>query len=283
MSFVLSGCIFSSLENCPAVGNVKITFYYNGDGQSDIFSDKVESVNLYIFNNTGELICSKYISHEQLRAYQGIALSLPHGEYRIVCWGNTGNKTDVIKDASFDANYISILNVDQTLTSTDRLYYSISDKFTVGDKEVHKTMEFRSAHATVNFITKGMSDPDNGSLDFTPDVKLGKFYSAYDFNMQPMGKLISFNHRATIIDATNNKTITQFITPRLVVDIPIDITIYKEQETNMITSIDLWAFIQNNNIDINKQELEINVQVEYKNGEITLTLHNWDLDHITTD
>ena len=86
-----TGCIKEDLDSC----DTNLIFRYFGDGTKDIFPEKIEKVDLYVYSENGALIETIGLDQGDLRRYQGTPLNLPAGKYRVVCWGNTKNDTRI--------------------------------------------------------------------------------------------------------------------------------------------------------------------------------------------
>ena len=94
---LFSACIKESQDDC----DVYVYFSYLGDTDEEIFPQKIDKVNLYVYDESGVLVMNRVFDREELRLSQGTALDLPRGNYHLVCWGNAYETTRINDHALF--------------------------------------------------------------------------------------------------------------------------------------------------------------------------------------
>ena len=105
-----AGCINEDMSDCPPPFNAELTFSYLGDGQdAAMFSRVIDGVTLFVFDRAGgQNVLQKTIGKADLNRFQGTQLYLPAGDYRIVCWGNAFDDTELAPVAGSPPTITSI-------------------------------------------------------------------------------------------------------------------------------------------------------------------------------
>ena len=144
---------------------------YTGDGQTDIFPDKIDKVNMYVYSAADRSLAGEYeLDKAALTEHQGIHLYLRPGNYRIVCWGNAADRTHIHKvyDEAKVAEPVWFKS-DDFFTGNDELYFSeleISVPETLRD--VEETCNFECSHIDMYVQLKGFKGaigPDGQEAD----------------------------------------------------------------------------------------------------------------------
>lgn len=153
---LLTGCIREDRSDCSC--DVFLDFLYTGDGQTDIFPDKIDKVNMYVYSAADRSLAGEYeLDKAALTEHQGIHLYLRPGDYRIVCWGNAAERTHIHKvyDEAKVAEPVWFKS-DEFFTGNDELYFSeleISVPETLRD--VEGTCNFECSHIDMYVQLKG--------------------------------------------------------------------------------------------------------------------------------
>lgn len=166
---LLTGCIREDRSDCSC--DVFLDFLYTGDGQTDIFPDKIDKVNMYVYSAADRSLAGEYeLDKAALTEHQGIHLYLRPGNYRIVCWGNAADRTHIHKvyDEAKVAEPVWFKS-DEFFTGNDELYFSeleISVPETLRD--VEETCNFECSHIDMYVQLKGFKGaigPDGQKAD----------------------------------------------------------------------------------------------------------------------
>ena len=102
-----TGCIKEDLDSC----DTNLIFRYFGDGTKDIFPEKIEKVDLYVYSENGALVETIGLDQGDLRNNQGTPLNLPAGKYRVVGWGNSKNDTRINQAAALNQLWLLPLTI----------------------------------------------------------------------------------------------------------------------------------------------------------------------------
>lgn len=152
----LSGCIWEDRSDCTC--DVILSFIYTGDGDTDIFPEKIGKVNMYVYSADGYSLEGEYsFDAAALNETQGAHLYLRPGNYRIVCWGNAMESTHVHSVyGEAKVGEPAWFRSPEAFTGTDSLYFSdleVSVPETLQD--VSGTCEFESSHIDMYVKLKG--------------------------------------------------------------------------------------------------------------------------------
>lgn len=84
---LLSSCISEDYSDC--YNRYVVDLSYVGDGSKEIFSEKIDKVQMHIINEANEVVCRISLTDEELRQQRVMLPSLGEGDYRIVFLGNS--------------------------------------------------------------------------------------------------------------------------------------------------------------------------------------------------
>lgn len=126
---------------------------YLGDGTSEIFPEKINRVEMYVFDESAVCVSSTVLPDKDVDARVTVLPPLPAGDYRIVCVGNTYD-TGVENLSSKDYTKILFAAEDylegKTVDGNDSLYYASVDYQIKGFSpmiyEETRTAHFASSH-----------------------------------------------------------------------------------------------------------------------------------------
>lgn len=114
-------------DHSDCYNTYRLAFRYNGDGNDDIFSEKINSVDMYVFDQNSVCVSQARLSEADLQAQETVLPPLREGEYRIVCIGNAydtkvqGLDSKNMNNMTFAAR--SYLNGEK-VSGNDSLYWS---------------------------------------------------------------------------------------------------------------------------------------------------------------
>ena len=152
---LLTGCIREDRSDCTC--DVLLSFIYMGDGDDDIFPEKIDQVNMYVYSAADNSLAGEYVfDKDALTAEQGAHLHLFPGNYRIVCWGNMFENTQVEKTYSEAKVAEPVWFKSDSYTGTDPLYFSdVEISVPESLQDVTETCEFESSHIDMYVKLKG--------------------------------------------------------------------------------------------------------------------------------
>lgn len=285
LSLLLAGglsvsCINEDNSDCHNVYN--LAFSYLGDGTQEIFADKINSVDLYVFDSNNACVSSSRLPEADVKAQMTRLPVLEAGYYRIVCVGNA-HETMVENLNAKDLSAITFAAKDyingKTVSGNDSLYWSAVDyeieSFSAYKTEPEvKTTQFAASHYDV------LVEVANLPSDFgTPIIEIAGTSPQTDFNNLAKGTPATY-----VLDVVKDKD--RFFTAECNImrntdhkDVYLKI---KSQDGKEIVSINFAEYLELHkaSIDIQKNECLIPFRVEFydKTAEISITLPKWYID-----
>lgn len=294
------GCLGEDTDSCPGVkdNNLTLEFVLTDEKGNDVFPDKIHKVDVFIFDRAGQLVERQTVDRNLLSFFAGTELYLNPGDYRIVCWGNAGDKTvfdEATRGCLFADASVSncTLNEYMRAANGDPLYYgpqttTQSQTFIItvpeqGSKTA--SVSFCRAHIKIEVYIKGFVDKTTQNVLLPPIVELTNIPGSYDFEMQSFGSAICYRDVTSYRNVEGKEmAVIDFYTPCFEPDAPIQVLIGKSSDESIVTTINLKEFIEKNNIDIsNHTETVIPILVEYKQASVDITLPGWGQTPIEPD
>lgn len=288
-ALLLNGCLGEDMDSCPPLMtyNLSIEFRYPGDDGKDIFNDKIDKADLFVYNDQGGYVTGLSLDKASLTLFAGAKLNLDPGTYRIVCWGNAAGHSrfaGIGNGSSFAGAFIQNSTIVNSVAANgDRLYYAphtTGQAFSLtvpqqGTKT--KIIDFTRAHICVRAYIKGFEDHSAQGDPLTPLVELTHIAPQYDFAMQQSGNPITY--RAVSVAGTldtQQLAVMEFHTPLFDADTPMQLIIKKQSDGTALTRVPLSEFIRDNNITIgNTADMTLDILIEYKQGSVEITLPGW--------
>lgn len=289
LPFLFSGCIKEYLEECPAVTeNVRIDFVYTGDGTDDIFSTVVNGVEVYVYDSNGKKVADKRVDKPSLERQQGVSLTLGAGEYRVVCWGNAAENSEISGAESYSTAVLHhpLYVSGGKIPTSDPLYYGICGNLVVppGGVEVTETVKMRSAHIEMEISVSG----DKIGTQFIPVVEVTDLYPEYDFAMNPTvisrssGYNVASYYPACEYNTEKNAAVARFFTPRFASDDPVKIILRESDGAEPIHTVELKEFLSSNDIRVeDREECFIPVKITFNRDlSVDVTIPEWDVPNV---
>ena len=146
-----TSCFQEDYSECYNI--YKLEMSYKGDGTSEIFPEKINRVEMYVFDESVACVSSTVLPDKDVAARVTVLPPLPAGDYRIICVGNT-YETGVENLTSKDYTKILFAADDylngKTVAGNDSLYYASVDyeikAFSPMIYEETRTAQFASSH-----------------------------------------------------------------------------------------------------------------------------------------
>lgn len=264
--------------------DIILDFLYTGDGVDDIFADKIDKVNMYIYAADNSIAGEYVFDKEALTAEQGTHLHLSPGEYRIVCWGNVFENTTVDKEGS-DARVAEPAHFsgdEDGFSGTDALYWS-SLEITVPEtlQDVTGTCVFECSHIDMQVRLVGFKDAmtiEGGKASI--NVSHTNCPEFTDFAHSP-----SKDERCDIVpqllDDPDDESswILSYNTLRFTEDEQTSIVISDAESGNVWHTISVKDFIDRYGVTVDgQQEACVSMQIILRGTEVTII--QWNVEEV---
>lgn len=279
----ISSCIREDLDDCYSTN--KLLLSYKGDGTTEIFSEKICRVEMYVFDAENRCVNSSLIPQDQVANRTAQLPPLAAGDYRIICLGNTHDtKVDNIASGDFGQMLFGASDyfAGNTVSGNDSLYYATTS-YTVlpytGAEEQVQTIEFSSSHYDLLVEVAGIPDPgeSGGALPVleicgvTPCTDFENRVSgdASDYRLEPEyrsdGMLMTA--QANIMRHENHEEVYVRLRPAT--------------RAEHLAEVNLGEFLAANPIiDCTRQEVLIPIRIEFKSGDVTVSVPEWYVEQV---
>ena len=282
---VSTSCIREDMDDCFSTN--KLLFSYKGDGTTEIFPDKICRVEMYVFDAENRCVNSSTLPKDQVESRTALLPPLKAGDYRIICVGNA-HDTKVEGLASCDFGRIVFAAEDyfaqNRVSGNDSLYYA-STSYTVRtftgreEDDQTKTMVFASSH--YDLLVEVVGVPDGGSrAGALPSLEVCGVTPCTDFENRVCG------------EATDYSLETEYEPEKMLLRARTNIMRHENHDdvsirllpaggTRPLAEVDLGEFLAANPVvDCTKQEVLIPVRIEFRSGEITVSVPEWYIEQV---
>ncbi|MCD8185909.1 MAG: FimB/Mfa2 family fimbrial subunit [Rikenellaceae bacterium] len=183
-----ASCIREDRSDCPEPG-YRVTFYYPGNGDTDIFPEKIDHLLLYVYDAAGDLVDSRSLSRQALALFQGVSLDLAPGDYTLVSWANAAEYSTVLHPQTLDRAglYQSQWLAGETMENFDSLYYAAKTVTVESYGPQTERLDFVSAHIDLEVYLAGYGTVPSWSVGGQGILEIDPVPVGYDFrlNLQP--------------------------------------------------------------------------------------------------
>lgn len=292
---LLIGCVKDDLSDCPPESNVTLMFRYLDKDGIDCFKDKHESVIIAVFDETNKYVHSRVISKNSLERFQGDTFYLPAGRYRVVCWGNVFERSQLSpfdKDSKFEQSVLT-LETEIPKQSSDPVMYAPrpssftkaleeGDAFylTVPDKgEVRDTIDFVSAHTEFKVIVRGLTDM-NRETNVAPDIEIAGLPVRYNFEMGVQDGTEAYKKTSGYTTTSKGpEARAHFYSGNFTEQDPITVKLFSGVDGRLLKEAYLPEYLAANQIDFSTMlERSISIVIEFIEGnevKITVSVSPW--------
>ena len=276
-----ASCIREDNSDCYNVYNLALS--YLGDDTHEIFSDKINTVDLYVFDSNSTFVSSSRLSEADVEARMTRLPYLEEGTYRIVCIGNA-HETGVENLDSKDLSAITFAAEDyingETVSGNDSLYWSAID-YEIEPFSAYKTEEkvktalFASSHYDV--VVEVVNAPEN--VGKHPKIEITGTSPQTDFNNVAKGTPETYV--LTTVDEGDGLTTARTNIMRNINHEDVYLKVTGEDGTE-VASINFAEHLDKykDTIDPSLNECIIPFRIEFEStsAQISITLPSWYID-----
>ena len=288
VSFVLlTGCIKENMDDCE---RCKLTFTYLADVEEDVFPNHITSVSLYVFDSKDQLIRTKRLEQNDLKAYQGVNLNLNPGKYRIVGVGNCNELTEVYNTDARDMSQTHFRHpdcFDREVESNDSLYLGAKE-ITIPEEYWYKdNIRFYSSHLKVLYTVKDYVAVEEAQPSATRaktpnlELRVKNLLPQTDFDNRAYGEKVSYNPSLKL-NTEDGDFYSYFHIMRHAADSDVLFELVDSDIDEVIHTLALSDFLAKfDEIDVTKQEVLIPIEVVFKNYSVEVTIPDWMINDLT--
>lgn len=285
---LLASCIKEDYTDCE---RCTLTFSYMGDGTWDIFPEKITRVSLYVFNSDDDLVQTKSIEQNDLKAFQGTKLNLEPGNYRIVGVGNAFDKTEVTNlssSSSMSDIQFHHPNADNggKVEGNDSLYLGQKTITIPSTYWYEDNVPFQSSHLKVSYTVKSyvnLTAASTTRADGFLELRVKNLLPLTDFNNVANGTKITYNP-ALAYEPSKSEHNAYFNIMRHAKDADVEFELVDKSTGEVVHTLKLADFLNEfSQIDVTKQEVLIPIIVEFKNIGVDVTIPDWMIHNVTPD
>lgn len=277
---LLTGCIREDRSDCTC--DVLLSFIYMGDGDDDIFPEKIDQVNMYVYSAADNSLAGEYVfDKDALTAEQGAHLHLFPGNYRIVCWGNMFENTQVEKTYSEAKVAEPVWFKSDSYTGTDPLYFSdVEISVPESLQDVTETCEFESSHIDIYVKLKGFKGAMGQSGE---EVAVNVSHTgcpAYtDFFNVPAAEKCEVMPEIMDDPEDEDSYIMQYNVLRFTEDEATSLILTNSADGNEIYTVSIPDFIDRYEVEVDgKQEAAVAIQITL--GPVGVEVVEWNIEDV---
>lgn len=276
-----TSCIKEDHSDCYNVYYLALS--YHGDGMTEIFPEKIDRVNMYVFDAQNNCVSSTQLSDADVDARLTQLPPLAPGTYNIVCVGNA-YESEVENLSSGDMDQILFAAKDylagNTVSGNDPLYWS-STEYQINPYDskqmiVTDTAHFKSSHYDISVDVIGVPVSDN-----YPVIKLVGVSPQTDFENEAKGTPTTYVMDAVHDGDNGLSAVSNIMRHSDQTSVYLLVESADGKELARISFADHLA--ANPQIDVTKNECLIPFEIRFKSAEVTITVPAWFVENISPE
>lgn len=278
---LFSSCISEDYSHC--YNKYVIDLSYVGDGQTEIFQDKIDKVQMSIFDDAGNCIFRTMLSDKEVAGQRVMLPSLEEGDYRIVFLGNPHSTST--KDISLRSSFSDLcFGADaywngEEVSGNDPLYWASLEQ-TIAPFDNQRQVTYSIAHFAASH--------------YDVSVEVTGTPSALKIVLEGVSPYTDYNNIAAT-DAETAYILNSVYDGADKVTAVSNIMRHKDHEnvTLKVLSLDgtelavvnFAEFLSENSkyIDCSKQEVVIPFKVGFNSTDVEITVPDWAIMDVTPE
>lgn len=275
ISVALGSCIREDLSECYSVNKLQLV-YTGNDESSDLFQEKIGSVELYIFDAAVECVYNRALTDVELSQQEVTLPRLLVGEYRIICVAN-GKNTDVVATEGKDYSAMYFADRSYTLgeaTQTNDSLYWASHSFTITSDDLVQVVKFESSHYDVLVEVVGVDAQSDVHIEMSGVAPCTSFDSNEAFGTP------TTYYPAIESIASESKKSSTFSIMRHTDHSAVEVKLCDKNGAEL-AKVNLAEFLAANpSIDCSLNEVTIPISFTFKLSDFVVTLPEWYIQDI---
>ncbi len=276
-----ASCIREDLSDCYSTNTLQLS--YKGDGETEIFGDKICRVEMYVFDSENQCVANGVLPQEQVDARIARLPELRAGTYRIVCLGNT-HHTQVADVASCDFSRITFADGDylagESVSGNDSLYYATTaftvEPFTGKNDDKTQVVEFASSHYDVAVEVAGIPGTEQRTAAAAlPTLEICGVSPCTDFENRACGEATDYLLE-TQYDGGSRMLTARTNIMRHTDHANVNVCLRSPDGGTLLAEVNLAEFLAANpEVDCSRNEVLIPIRMEFVSGEVVVTVPEW--------